>query len=106
MDATASTLTINGEAGDLITTGDPIAFTANNIRYYFKAHHALWLDGTDQDIDVFIRPRKTISGLNISVNRMKPTARFLIDINATGGRTGMNRFTNYSLIGIEYWGAV
>lgn len=106
MDAPGSSLTINGEDGDFITTGDPIAFTHGNVRYYFKAHDDLWLDGTDQTLEVFVRPRKTVTGLNITINRIKPTARFLIDINATGGRTGLNRFTNYSLKGIEYWGAI
>lgn len=106
MDTASSSLVIAGRDGDLITTGDPIGFTHAGVRYYFKAHHDLWLDGSDQTLEVFIRPRETISGLNIQVVREKPTARFLIDINKTGGRTGLNRFTNYSLSGVEFWGAV
>jgi len=104
MDRLASTLTVSGEAGDLITTGDPIAFTHDNVRYYFKAHHDLWLDGTDQTLEVFIRPRISDSGLDIAAERERPTQRFVIQINETGGRTGINRMTDYQLAGVEFWG--
>lgn len=106
MNREASNLTVLGEAGDLITTGDPIAFTYQGMRYYFKAHHDLWLDGSEQALGVFIRPRVSLVDLDITASREKPTARFLIEINETGGRTGLNRLTSYKLSGIEYWGAV
>ena len=106
MDRVASTIKVLGQDGDLITTGDPIAFTHAGVRYYFKAHHDLWLDGTEQSLDVFIRPRISLSGLSIVADRERPTARFLIEINDTGGRTGLNRMTDYRLSGVEYWGAL
>ena len=106
MDRVSSTLTISGKDGDLITTGDPLAFTHAGVRYYFKAHHDLWLDGTDQTLEVFIRPRVSLTGLDIPVERERPTARFLIEINETGGRTGINYMTDYRLSGVEYWGAL
>jgi len=106
MDRETSFLTVSGTDGDLITTGDPIAFTHNNVRYYFKAHEEMWLDGTDQLLEVFIRPRLSETGLNIQADREKPTARFLIEINETGGRTGINRMTQYRLSGVEFWGAI
>lgn len=106
MDRDGSTLTVSGRDGDLITTGDPIGFVHDGVRYYFKAHEDLWLDGSDQVLPVYIRPRLSLFGLDIQADREKPTARFLIDINKTGGRTGINRMTSYQLSGIEYWGAL
>ncbi|NNE59012.1 MAG: hypothetical protein HKN36_12970 [Hellea sp.] len=103
MDRDSSSVTISGQDGDLITTGDPIAFTHDGVRYYFKSHQDLWLDGTDQTLEVFIRPRISVTGLDILAEREKPTLRFLIQINETGGRTGINRMTHYRLAGVEYW---
>ena len=106
MDRSNSTITVIGEPGDLVTTGDPIAFTLNNERYYFKFHDTVWLDGTEQAMSVFIRPRVTLSGLMIAAQRDKPTTRFVIQINDTGGRTGINYMTSYRLAGVEFWEAL
>ncbi len=106
MDRSTSSLTVMGRDGDFITTGDPIAFTYEDVRFYFKAHDDLWLDGSEQALEVFIRPRVNVTGISVAAERLKPTARFLIEINKTGGRTGLNRFTSYQLSGVEFWGTL
>jgi len=101
----AGTITVSGADGDFITHGDPIAFTHEGWRYYFKAQDDLWLDGTDQVLPVFIRPRKNLTGLNILTDRIKPTCRFNVFINDVVGPT-KGRYSEFSLRGVEHWGVL
>ena len=105
-DVATSALMISGQAGDRIHRGDPLAFTHNDRRYYFKSAEDLTLDGQDQSLTVFIRPRENLTGLNVTADRLRPTARFLININETGGRTSLSGFTAFKLSGVEFWGTV
>lgn len=101
-----STITVSGEAGDRITMDDPIAFTHLGIRHYYRAAEDLDLTGSDQVLKVTLRPRVTITGLDITTVRIRPTQRFLIDINNTGGQTDANSLTSFSLRGIEFFGVI
>ncbi|PHR57937.1 MAG: hypothetical protein COA43_11210 [Robiginitomaculum sp.] len=102
MSASASTLTIVGEAGDIISVGDPIAFTHDGYRYYFKFHDEVKLDGSEQTLSVWLQPLRSFGGENILADRIKPTCRFRVNINNTGGRTGVNRLTSFKLSGKQY----
>lgn len=100
-----SSLTIQGQAEDRVKYGDPIGFTYNNRRYYFKALTDLVLDGNEQELSVFIRPRITASGLSILAERIKPQCYFNVNVNDMEGQTALQS-TPISLIGTEYWGEV
>lgn len=102
IDKATSTIIVSGQDRDLITHGDPIAFTYDDVRYYFKSKDDLRLTGSDQVLRVFLRPRVSLTGLSIDVDRIRPTCRFDVDINNTGGKTERG-MTNFSLRGIENW---
>ena len=102
----ASTLTINGDSGDVITEGDPIGFIHNNVRYYYKADETLTLTGSDDTLKVFLRPRADLSSLSVTADRIKPRCRFQCDFNEMGGRTAAHGLTKFRLMGIEYTGAI
>lgn len=99
-----SQITITGTNGDMVHVGDPLAFTHNDKRYYFKARQDLELDGTAQTLDVYLRPREDLTGLAIVLDRVRPTMRFAVDINGATGRTE-NTFTEFNLRGVEFWHA-
>lgn len=106
MDRNAKTIDVSGVSGDVISQGDPIAFTQSNRRYYFKAMQDLTLSGAVQPLEVFITPRETRAFAPVVANREKATCRFLIDINKIGGTTTVNKVTDFELEGIEYWGTL
>ena len=101
----AGILTVTGEAGDQISYGDPLAFTHDGVRHYYKAKADLMLDGAAQTLPVFVRPRLNLTGLGVAAERVKPTARFNIDPNSVFGPT-QGAFTPVSLQGVEFWGAL
>lgn len=101
----AGNITISGQEGDFITHGDPIAFTHEGWRYYFKAQDDLWLTGSDQVLPVFVRPRRNLTGLNVLGERIKPTCRFNVFINDVVGPT-QGLLTKFSLRGVEHWGTL
>lgn len=108
MDRENKTITISGATDDVIIGDDPIAFTYNNVRYYFRAAiESLKLDGTDQVLPVYLRPRLTIAGLNIVVDRVKPTHRFVFDFAPMfkEARTNSDGFTPITVQGVEYYGS-
>lgn len=105
-DRSASRIRVNGTNGDVITTGDPIAFTKSGKRHYYKAAETITLTGIDQWLDVYIRPRESILDVNVLADRIRPTCRFIIDMSAIGGLTSANDFTDFTLRGVEYWGEV
>lgn len=101
-----SRLLVNGVDGDVITKGDPIAFTYQNKRHYYKAAETLTLSGIDQWLDVYIRPRVDFDSQNIVAERIRPTNRFVVNINDTGGVTTSDDVTVFNLKGVEYWGEI
>ena len=101
-----SSIVVNGSVGDRITKDDPIAFTYNNIRHYYRAKTDLVLDGTDQTLDVYLRPRYTLGGLDIVTDRVRPTNRFLIDINQIDDLTTSDGVTSFTITGVEFYGAL
>lgn len=103
-----SSITVNGTNGDVITEGDPIAFTdADGRRHYYKASEDLTLTGLDQTLDVFIRPRIDLASVDIVADRIRPTHRFSVNVNDTGGlTTARDDRTELMLKGVEYWGVV
>ncbi len=101
-----SSLVVKGDDGDVISVGDPLAFTHAGVRYYFKAEEMLALDGTDQTLPVIIRPRKDLTLSNTFADRVKPRCRFMCDFNNMGGNTSAHGFTKFTLTGVEYSGVV
>jgi len=97
------TITVAGEAGDVISHGDPIAFTYEGWRYYFKAQDDLVLSGNDQILPVFVRPRRTLNDINVLADRIKPTARFNVFVNEVIGST-RGPLSKFALKGVEFWG--
>ena len=113
-DKVARTITVSGAAdasGDYgrITKDDPIAFTNAGVRHYYRALEDVVLDGTDQAVRVDLRPRVSLTGLSIVLSaqdRIKPTCRFQVFINDTGGRTNVDGYTDFSLRGVEFFGVI
>jgi hypothetical protein len=100
-----STITVSGREGDVITVDDPIGFTHAGIRHYYKALDTLTLDGTDQELSVYLRPRSSLTGLDIELtgtDRIKPTCRFQIAINNKGGMTNADGMSDFMLKGVEF----
>lgn len=103
----ASTITVAGVDGDWISEGDALAFNdADGYRHYYVSKEKLVLDGTDQVLKVYLRPRRTLAGLDITVTRVKARQRFVISTNDVGGSTNTDGFTRYRLSGVEYYGAI
>lgn len=102
MSSVNRTLTIVGQNDDVITKDDPIAFTHNGIRHYYRSLETKTLTGVAQSLRVDLRPRITTAGLSIVADRVKPTHRFQIAFNDKGGSTDADGFTNYSLRGVEF----
>lgn len=102
----SSSIVVQGTSGDVISIDDPIAFTHLGYRHYYRSLETLVLDGTDQTLSVALRPRFNLTGLTTLAERIRPTQRFLIDINDIGGMTDVNMFTEYMLKGIEFPGAI
>lgn len=105
MSKTAATLTVRGTAKDHITKGDPLAFTYDNRRYYFKAKEALTLTGGDDILPVFLRPYLD-TAVGVKADRVRPTQAFNVRINDINQRTDDDHLTRFSLAGTEYWGGV
>lgn len=102
-------ITVSGTIGDRITKDDPIAFTNANVRHYYRSLEDVILDGTDQVVRVDLRPRVTLTGLSIVLDadaRTNPTCRFQVFINDRGGRTNVDGYTDFSLRGVEFFGAI
>ena len=96
-------LGVRGTSGDTITEGDPLAFTLDGQRHYFKARAGLALDGTTQTLPVFIRPRRTVGGLGVAAQRFKPRAHFIIDATQLETVTRVDGFTPTTITGVEHW---
>jgi hypothetical protein len=105
-DRATSRIMVNGTNGDVITKGDPIAFTKSNKRHYYKAAETVTVSGIDQWLEVFLRPRETIGDVNVVADRIRPTCRFVIDMDNYGGLTNANNVTEFTLRGVEYWGEI
>lgn len=107
VDRATSSITVNGSNGDVISIGDPIAFTHSNRRHYYKAAEELTLTGLDQTLDVNLRPRESIVSVDIVAERIRPTHRFVVNVNETGEvTTAQNDRTSFNLKGVEYWGTI
>ena len=104
MDEAARSVTVTGTAGDIITKGDPLAVTAGGVRHYFKARADLTLTGNADTLPVFIRPRLTVSGVSLVVERDKPRCRFILDSTNVSNVTE-RKVTATTISLIEYWGA-
>ena len=105
MSKTDNNVTVNGTAGDRITWGDPLAFTFENRRYYFKACENLNLTGGDDTLKVFMRPRAD-TAVNVLADRERPTQAFNVRINDIDQNTSDDHLTRFTLAGSEYWGGV
>ena len=99
-DKVDSTITVIGKVDDFITSGDPIAFTHMGVRHYYRACEDLRLDGTEQQLKVYIKPRFTLTGLSILAERVRPTCRFLINTNAVVGVTTSDNVSTYQINGV------
>lgn len=106
MSKTDAALTIRGVAGDYVTWGDPLAFTYDGRRYYFKAKENLKLTGGDDVLPVFIRPYADVSSVGVLAERVRPTQAFNVRINDIDQKTGEDMLTRFTLAGSEYWGSV
>ena len=109
MSKTTASLTVRGSANDYITWGDPLAFTFENRRYYFKAKQNLRLTGGDDVLEVFIRPYVDQDGdvaVGVLADRVRPTQAFNVRINDIDQGTGEDHLTRFTLAGTEYWGGV
>lgn len=103
MDAESRSLTVTGQADDFITSGDPMAFTHDGYRYYFRAGHDLLLDGSAQTLGVIYEPLRTLPLPNISLDRVSPTMRFHVRLNGVAGSTGLAILTELGeLQGVEW----
>lgn len=100
------TITVQGEVGDRVTVDDPIAFTHDGVRHYYRALETVDMDGTPIDIMVNLRPRVSLDGLNIVTDRIKPTCRFQIDTGDIQQPTDVNGFTRFTLSGVEFSGRI
>ena len=97
---------VQGEVGDVITTGDPLEFTHQGLRHYYCSSQDLVLDGTEQSLDVYLRPRVDIASLDLVINRRRPRQRFVIDMKSIGMMTDVDRRTDFKLKGIEFHGLI
>ena len=103
MDANTRTITVTGQDEDLITCGDPLAFTHDGYRYYFRAGEDLRLDGSAQQIGVVYEPLRTLMLPNIAADRINPTMRFHVRLNGLSGRTDIGILTELGeLQGVEW----
>lgn len=103
----ASTITISGTEGDYIAEGDAMSFTdADGYRHYYVSKEKLVLDGTDQVLKVYLRPRRDLTGLDIVITRVKARQRFVISPNDVGGMTNTDGYTKYQISGVEFYGAI
>lgn len=103
MDAAARTITISGEVGDVITVGDPLAFTQDGYRYYFRAGADLQVTGGDQPLPVIYEPLRTLSFAAIDLDRISPTMRFQVALNGLSGSIGLSRLAQLGdLSGVEW----
>lgn len=96
------TITVTGTPGDVIEKGDPIAFTHNGRRYYFKAMKRLLMTGGDLPLEVYLRPRETIASFRETIDRVRPAMRFSININDAYSESSQG-LTVFKLIGREFW---
>lgn len=101
-----SALLVQGQQNQVISVGDPMEFTHNGVRHYYCAAQNLLTDGSEQVLEVYLRPRISIGSIDIPLNRVKPRQRFVIDMNSITMVTEANRFTNFNLSGIEFHGAI
>jgi len=95
----------SGDYG-MITKDDPIAFTHEGVRHYYRAIDDVVLNGTSQTVRVNLRPRVDLTGISIVTDRIKPTQRFQVFVNEKGGDTSVDGYTNFSLRGVEFFGAI
>ena len=98
------TITVRGS--DRITKDDPIAFTHSGVRHYYRALDDLVLNGSNQSLRVDLRPRVDIPDTSIITDRIRPTCRFQVFINDHGGLTNADGYTDFSLRGVEFFGAI
>jgi len=101
-----SSITVVGISGDTILKDDPIAFTHDGVRHYYRAKVDLKLNGAAQSLDVYLRPRIVLTGVDVVADRIKPTNRFLIDINQVDDLTSSDGLTSFTLTGIEFHGVI
>ena len=106
MSKTAATLTVTGTAGDVVTWGDPLAFTFNDRRYYFKARRSVTLTGGSDTLPVFVRPYADVPIVNVAADRIRPTQAFNVRIDDIDQGTDEDHLTRITLSGTEYWGGV
>jgi len=97
-----STISVSGTATDVITEGDPLAFTFEGKRHYYKAAETIILTAGTNVLSVYMRPRYVLSGESITVERVRPTLAFDFDINAITQTTGVDKYTSYDISGIEH----
>lgn len=103
MDALDGTITVKGQAGDRIIAGDRLGFTYDELRYHFRAVYDLVLDGTDQVLPVLHRPYRNETFAPVTLDRIKPTMRFHVQLNGLEGSTGLANITQMgALEGIEW----
>jgi len=102
------TVTLEVGSGLTISVGDPIGFTDDTgFHHYFQAAETKISTGTPITVQVNPRPRKDLTGVSIDYDRFKPRCRFVVtmdDLETHNTREG--RFTDISLKGREYWGAL
>ena len=99
------TITVTGTAGDVISRGDPIGFTHNNRRHYYKFKDTVALTGVADVLRVFISPRVDLAGISAAAERDRPECYFNVQINDVEGITDL-RQTPITLVGREYFGDV
>ena len=108
INALNKTLQVQGENLDKITVGDPLAFTYEGLRYYFRAGADLLLNGAVQDLSVIYDPIRTlVFSVAVTADRINPTMRFAVNLNAITRSTGLGNLTQFGeLQGVEWTHAV
>jgi hypothetical protein len=101
MDRATSTITVTGTDGDVVEQGDPLGFTLNSARHYFKAVSRTVISGAT-DIEVFNRPRLDLTSQSIALERVNVPHWFRLNRNDIPEETDLIT-TSFSLVGTEHW---
>ena len=101
-----SAILVQGQDGDSIMKDDPLEFTIDGRRHYYRAARDLDLDGTPQSLDVNLRPRVDVPTTSTAINRKFPRQRFVLASNQVPMVTNVNRLTDLNIQGTEFYGTI
>lgn len=101
------TATISGEAGEVVSVGDPFAFELEGRRYYNRAKRQVSIDGITT-LHLEMRPRISSADISVAMERVRPAAAFAIDVDGFFDSISSpnGKLHGARLEGIEWTGAI